>query len=656
MIFNGRKRSTFSQIQMSLYQLLKEEFNEKLPRRTAIIVKEDDFSLSFVYPAEFSSMGYQFDYRDNSTYFEQPTFAIRFAEYISTGDKMTKPSMYFETMEYLPSLIRRKSIFSSDGIEIEEKFAQNSRPEFVWELDLIGQHHAPYTIERDIHTVISFTSLATVKQKKNILEIKTDQKTIYISSDFDGYKLYQKLDDFVRKIPDKKVAQGYYLVLTHKIKLLPQEHTIIRFGISTHSEKNASHAFSTRNYLTRLERNWNIWLASLSHPKFKSELDRKAYYKCWWIIKTNYYRNERIGKSVLEALPVYRGYWQWALPAMQRHTSLNPEVNSTSMKRVLDLFLKYQRDDGFITHAIYLDENIPGERWAKRNIIQTPHIPWVCLQYFYTTNDIKSLQRWYPQLVKYYDYLNQSRDTNYLKLHLWAITTSYDTGLDTIPQFQKVTYGENGEKESFCYPAIFAAERCRYEQTLSKIAKILGKKETQFWWQESEITQQQLQTILWDKKKKWYGILHQNQTLDTRVGVDGLFPFAYGLVTPAVAQLAKRNFISLIGTYGIHTVAPYEPGFKSNTYWRGPAWPKSINLAMATASQYYPELVEQIKHAMLNFIFKYPSIWECMNAQTGIIARGDQGMMATPVVASNVGAGELIGAIQTYYKNNMFTI
>jgi hypothetical protein len=641
---------------MSVYQLLKEEFNEKLPRRTAIIVKEHDFSLSYVYPIEFSSIGYQFDYRTNSTYFEQPTFAIRFAEYISSADKTSKPSMYFDKMEYLPSLIRRKSVFSSDGIVIEEHFAQNSSPGFVWELKLISQHHPPYTIDRDIHTVISFNSPAKVTRKKNILVITTAQKTIYLATDFDGYKLYQNLDEFIRQEPNKKISQGYYLVITHQIKLLPQEHKLIRFGISTQSEKQAILAYSTKNYQIQLEYKWNTWFASLSHPKFKSDLDRKAYYKCWWIIKTNYYQNKWVGKSVLEALPVYRGYWQWALPAMQWHTSLNPEVGSASMKRVLDLFLQYQRDDGYITHAIYLDEKIPGERWAKRNIIQTPHIPWVCLQYFYNTDDIKSLQKWYPRLVKYYDYLTQSRDTNYLKLHLWAITTSYDTGLDTIPQFQKITYGENGKKESFCYPAIFAAERCRYEQALSKIAQILGKEEKQFWLQESEITQRQLQTILLDKQKKWYGILHQNQTLDTRVGVDGLFPFAYGLVTSAVAKLAKKNFISLIGKYGVHTVAPDEPGFKSNTYWRGPTWPKSINLGIATAVQYYPDLVEEIKQAMLNFIFEYPSIWECMNAQTGIIARGDQGMMATPFVASNVGAGELIGAIQTYYKNNVFTI
>ncbi|MCX7918344.1 MAG: trehalase family glycosidase [bacterium] len=641
---------------MSLYKLVRETFDEKLPRRTAIIVKEHDFSLSFAYPAEFSSIGYLFDYRENTTYDEQPTFAIRFAEYLSSGNILSKPTFYFETMEYFPSLIRRKIIFSSDGIEIEEKFVQANQPGFLWELTLVGQHHAPFTFEKNIHTVIVFSSLANVKRNNHMLEIKTGEKVIYLTSDFDEYKLYKKIDDFIRKSPAKNVQYGYYLVLTHRMKLLPQEHKTIRFGISTHSKKNASLAFSTKHVQQRLERKWNTWFSSLAHPPFKTEPDKKAYYKCWWVIKTNYYRDKRIGKAVLEALPVYRGYWQWALPAMQWHTSMNPEVNSQCMKRLLDLFLQYQREDGYVTHAIYLDEKIPGEAWSKKSVIQTPHVPWVCLQYYYATKDIYSLRKWYPKLVRYYEYLNKFRDEHFFNLHLWAIICSWDTGLDTIPQFQKVSYGEHGKKELFCYPTIFAAERCRYEQAMGKIAEIIGETNSQDWIRESTITKQQMQAILWDEKKQWYGVLHQNRTLDTRVGVDGLFPFAYNIADSKQAARAKRNFMKLISTYGIYTVAPNETGFHAELYWRGPTWAKSCSLAMATAFYYYPDLLERIKQATVNFILRYPSIWECMNAQTGKIARGDPGLMATPVIASNVGAGELLGAIQTYYGKNVFAI
>ena len=162
--------------------------------------------------------------------------------------------------------------------------------------------------------------------------------------------------------------------------------------------------------------------------------------------------------------------------------------------------------------------------------------------------------------------------------------------------------------------------------------------------------------ILWDKKKNWYGVLHENQALDTRVGVDGLFPLAYGLVKKDRAELARENFLKLLGDYGVFTVAPDEPGFYEQIYWRGPAWTKSCSLAMAAAFNYYQDLLRRVKDALVGFLLKYPSVWECMSAKTGEIARGDMGLMATPVVSSNVGAGEAIGALLTYYSANMFSI
>ncbi|MGB9717322.1 MAG: hypothetical protein ACP5PQ_01935 [Thermoproteota archaeon] len=43
---------------LDVWRLMSESFDEKLPRRTAILVKEDDFSLSFAYPSEFGAIGW----------------------------------------------------------------------------------------------------------------------------------------------------------------------------------------------------------------------------------------------------------------------------------------------------------------------------------------------------------------------------------------------------------------------------------------------------------------------------------------------------------------------------------------------------------------------------------------------------------------------
>jgi hypothetical protein len=64
-----------------VWNLVKDSFNEKLPRCTAILVKEDDFSISFAYPSDFGSTDWFLDNREETTYEEAPVAALKFGEY-----------------------------------------------------------------------------------------------------------------------------------------------------------------------------------------------------------------------------------------------------------------------------------------------------------------------------------------------------------------------------------------------------------------------------------------------------------------------------------------------------------------------------------------------------------------------------------------------
>jgi len=655
---------------MDIWGLVKEKFDEKIPRRTAILVKEEDYSLSFAYPLEFSSIGYLFDYRKNTTYDESPAFSIKFGEYYFpdlTGKNLARNLFYYEDMEYLPSFIRRKIIFSNVGLEAEEKFFQAVSGSFSWRIRLFCKNHPPFGLDKNFYTIITINkgeARVEYYPGENTLKISLDDRDVFIVVDFDAYGVYESINDVVEDLKDGKIKSnretGRHIVLEHKIKLNSYESRELKFGISSFSQEKAEEAFEIENYQAVIRGKWNEWFLNLPCLEFKSESEEKAYYKCWWAIRLNYCYDERYGKTVIEALPVYRGYWQWSLPAVQIHTSLNPEVDSSFMKRLIDLFTESQREDGYITHAIYLDEKAPGERWSKQNIIQTPHIPWVALRYYLLTKDQECLRRWYPKLKKYYHYLCQSRDENFLKLHLWAIISAYDTGMDDYPTFQICTFKEGadyGREERFCYPTIFAAERCYYEKAMGKIAEIIGFiEEAKVWYRELERTKEAMDEILWDKEKNWYGVLHEDGNLETIIGMDGLFPLAYGLVNKDKAELARENFIQLLGEYGVYTVSPFEERFHEDTYWQGPSWPSSCLYGMATALNYYPDLMDKIKEGLVNFILKYPSVWECMSAKTGKIARGPYDVLATPVVSSNVGAGSAIGAFLLYYGKDVLSL
>ncbi|MBO3840890.1 MAG: hypothetical protein FGF48_00520 [Candidatus Brockarchaeota archaeon] len=56
---------------------------------------------------------------------------------------------------------------------------------------------------------------------------------------------------------------------------------------------------------------------------------------------------------------------------------------------------------------------------SRRSIIQTPHIPWVALRHYHDTKDLESIKAWYPRLVKYYNYLNESRDARLHRLSIF---------------------------------------------------------------------------------------------------------------------------------------------------------------------------------------------------------------------------------------------
>ncbi len=634
------------------WSLVATDFDERLPRRTAVIVKHDNWNLPFAYPADFGRIGWLLDSRKTSTYHEKPVATLSFAEYSCFTKPFTdveRSTFFFKSMRSAPSCVTRAVEFSNMGMAADETFCQAGGGGFVWNLDCTCLNNPNHAFERNILTILTVTDPnCTVRQSDGLVQIDFEGGRLHIRSDHQKASVYSSLDAFLSEAASGTIGdgedKGRYVVFQHAAFADSREQTI-RFGISFDSPQQAETAFQRDLPTQRIRDEWNSWFATLPPLNSNDQDEQRAYYKCWWVARQNYYRHPAWGRTMIEALPVYRGYWQWALPAHETAADLNEELGSGFIKTVIDLFLQHQRDDGYVTHAIYLHEQTPGESWARRGIVQTPHIPWVALRYFNKTGDVDALKNWYPALRKYYDYLCASRDESFMRLHLWAIVTSYDTGLDTTSAFEKVTYGEDGARERFCYPAIFAAERARYEQAMAKMSDILEAGDASFWQNHARLTIDAMNERLWDEDKHWYGVIHEDATLDTRVGVDGLFPLAYRLVDDARARSARESFCRLIGDYGIRTVAAGEPGYRADNYWRGPAWPKSISMGAAAAVNYYPDLVDTIRRGAIRFALKHPSIWECMNADTGCIAKGDGGMTATPAVSSNVGSVELLGAL-----------
>lgn len=632
----------------SIWESLRESFDDKLPRRTAVALKPSDSTILYAYPMHSGAIGWSFDDRTSTSYDDSPSYELFVAPWTGPGfiAPLSRSTFVWESRNYCPDLVQRSAAFSEPGIRIRESFGRAVDNAFTWQLDVdyLGIHAR----EKSLYVALRASSgLGGVQVSDRCFDLGS----VTVCADANSWGAFDSLDDAEAAIGagglSGHTSGSRYLVLEFKVSLKRNEGRTLSVGLSFGDPDAARQACEVADLDAPIRERWDSWFRSLPSAEFASPEERRAYYKCWWVVKLNYYQSPRFGHMVCEALPVYRGYWLWGLDSSEWHSDQNTEYTSVHIRQALDLFLDHQREDGFITHAIYLTEQVPGENWARRSITQTPHIPWVCLRYADVTGDCERLRAWYPKLVRFYNYLCESRDACFRDLHLWGIIASFDTGLDTTPAFEKVTYGVDGVKEGYCYPAIFAAERCRYEQSLARMSEILGTDEPDHWLAESEKTRKAMDEILWDSSRNWYGVLHEDGTLDTRVGVDGLFPFAYGLVSPKKASAAKDNFRRLIGRYGIHTVAPGELEYEADHYWRGPAWPKSCAMGVVAARNYYPDLREEAVRSTIRMLLRWPSVWECMNAETGDAARADQGMVSTPLISSNVGSGEALGMLLT---------
>ena len=65
----------------NIWQFVKEEFQNDIPRLTAVYVKEDDGSIGFTTPTGENTLGYYFNYTTKTSYNLPPKFKIEWGQY-----------------------------------------------------------------------------------------------------------------------------------------------------------------------------------------------------------------------------------------------------------------------------------------------------------------------------------------------------------------------------------------------------------------------------------------------------------------------------------------------------------------------------------------------------------------------------------------------
>lgn len=380
---------------------------------------------------------------------------------------------------------------------------------------------------------------------------------------------------------------------------------------------------------------------------------RFAYYKGLWHSRTGERIDPVLGSSWTETFDCYyNGTFTWSIPTagFYLRSHFDPVIRR-SVRNSLDGYRQNQQADGWL--PCYIPFNWmpqPGDKASSST--QIPQYAWSVWQEYLHNHDKEWLAGWYEPLRRYHQCM-QDRDASFFNLGLWCQTHYYD-GLDMFPTVDGMVI----RKDAVLYSAVYAAEQVRYLDVMARMARWSEPSRVTQWEQERDAAQSQMEKILWDPRKQWYGDLLANRRRETVIGMSGLFAAAYGLL-PADCDRRKvrKNLESLITPYGAATVAPSDRRYTERFFWRGPVWPASCLYTAAAAQRYAPDLLPRIAAATVRFALAQPSVWECLEPHSGETACYDEGVAVMPgMLTSVVGAAALCATLRICAGENLFSL
>lgn len=380
---------------------------------------------------------------------------------------------------------------------------------------------------------------------------------------------------------------------------------------------------------------------------------RFAFYKGLWHSRTGERVDPQLGASWTETFDCYySGTFAWSIPTAGFYLRSHPDpIVRRSVRESLEGYRQSQRADGWL--PCYISFNYTPEPNAQASTsTQIPQYAWGIWQEYLHNRDKKWLAGWYEPLCRY-ERCMRERDVSLHGLGLWCQTHYYD-GIDMFPTVDGLVI----RNEPVLYSAVYAAEQVRYLDVLARIARVCDPSQVSQWEAARDTAQRQMEKILWDPRKQWYGDVLANRKRETVVGISGLFAAAYGLL-PANCdpQKVRDNLESLITPYGAATVAPRDRRYTERFFWRGPVWPASCLYTAAAAQRYAPDLLPRVAAATVRFAKAQPSFWECLEPHSGEPASYDEGVAVMPgMLTSVVGAAAISATLCVCAGENLFSL
>jgi glycogen debranching enzyme len=290
----------------------------------------------------------------------------------------------------------------------------------------------------------------------------------------------------------------------------------------------------------------------------------------------------------------HRDLWLWdscfhALGARTFHPDLAAEL--------LSAVLAGQREDGFIAHRT--------SPTGMSDVTGPPLLAWTFFELFRSAGALSPVQKAYPQLVRFIEWILANRRVEKSGLLAWKMTPdefcrSLESGMDNSPRFDS---GEPVEAVDF-NSYVIREMKCLAEMAL--LLKRFG--DAAAWKERVEELTAAVNGLLWDESDGFY----YDRTLEgERVRIkasSGFLPLFAGVVGQARAERLVEHLTSpdeFWTAFPVPSVARSESAFELDM-WRGPTW-LNIDLLIVDGlkSSGFPEQARELTEKALGAVERW---------------------------------------------------
>jgi putative isomerase len=353
---------------------------------------------------------------------------------------------------------------------------------------------------------------------------------------------------------------------------------------------------------------WHDWFAAVP-PVL--EAYREKYYFAWWVmraglISTRYYTTrEAMTPSKLH----YVGIWQWDA---YFHALAYRHVDRRLAQDQLRILLDHQREDGMLPDAVHDEGTITHLNFpVDADVTKPPLIAWAAWKLFEMDGDREFLDEIYEPMVRWNHWWFENNDCD--GNGLCEYSHPFSSGLDDNPLWDEGMPVESPDLNTYL---------CIQEDTLSKIANVIGeKKQAQQWQNKAAELAERMIEVMWDEEAGLFWASRLNRRINVRTPFN-LFP----LITARMPAKINQRLVAHLTdetqfwpAYPVPSVAMDDPHYNPEQMWRGPTW-VNINYLIIEGLQKtgYFTIASELCRRTLDLINRHKDIYEYYHPESGL--------------------------------------